>query len=76
MKMFLLLSRWCPLGPGKRTLAGKKFHQNGLTDISFDPPQFSLDRTFKVKIIMGIGSSPAWGRLGNFSTDFNLKDPN
>jgi hypothetical protein len=35
------------IGTQKRTLAGKAFHQNGSIDTSFDPPQFSLDSTFK-----------------------------
>ncbi len=30
----------------------------------------------RATVAWGIGSSPAWGWLGNFSTDFNLKDPN
>jgi hypothetical protein len=38
------------IGALKRTLAGKTFHQNGLIDTSFDPPQFSLDSTFKGRI--------------------------
>ena len=35
------------IGARKRTLVGKTFHQNGLIDTSFDPPQFSIDSTFK-----------------------------
>jgi hypothetical protein len=31
----------------KRTLADKTVYQNGSIDTSFDPPLFSLDRTFK-----------------------------
>ncbi len=38
------------IGALKRTLAGKTVHQNGLIDTSFDPPQFSLDSTFKGRI--------------------------
>jgi hypothetical protein len=35
------------IGALQRTLAGKTVHQNGSIDIGFDPPQFSLDSTFK-----------------------------
>jgi hypothetical protein len=41
------------IGALKRTLAGKTVHQNVSIDTSFgfDPPQFSLDSTFKFTIM-------------------------
>ncbi len=34
----------------KRTLGDKTFYQNGSIDTSFDPPLFSLDNTFIVRL--------------------------
>jgi hypothetical protein len=34
------------IGAPKRTLAGKRLHHNELIDTNFDPPLFTLDRTF------------------------------
>ena len=35
------------IGAQKKTLAGQTGYPYGSIDISFDPPQFSLDSTFK-----------------------------
>ena len=38
------------LGAQERTLAGNTVYPYGSIDTTFDPPQFSLDSTFKDKL--------------------------
>ncbi len=56
------------IGALKRTLAGKTVNQNGSTDISFDPPQFSLDNTFKAQPLKQ-QQNPVIGREMDITAD-------